>query len=202
MGLFDWLTKRGKALSQMTRQELRRQELLLDRERQQLHKKIQDAAAKKQEIFQRGREEKSPEVRRMLAQEFDLKTTEQLMMGRQLNIRSKEYLTVSRMRMLRENADRAKVRGSRLGLISEKDLIALEKMIANDSITSEMYQERLDDMLQVSATDGESILTPGSRQVLDVWEQMDTGLISDEGQAFDEAERRVRERHQQAEGAS
>lgn len=202
MGLFDWLTKRGKALSQMTRQELRRQELLLDRERQQLHKKIQDAAAKKQEIFQRGREEKSPEVRRMLAQEFDLKTTEQLMMGRQLNIRSKEYLTVSRMRMLRENADRAKARGSRLGLISEKDLVALEKMIANDSITSEMYQERLDDLLQVSATDGESILTPGSRQVLDVWEQMDTGLISDEGQAFDEAERRVRERHQQAEGAS
>ncbi|QDV92171.1 hypothetical protein RAS2_32850 [Phycisphaerae bacterium RAS2] len=202
MGLFDWLTKRGKALSQMTRQELRRQELLLDRERQQLHKKIQDAAGKKQEIFQRGREEKSPEVRRMLAQEFDLKTTEQLMMGRQLNIRSKEYLTVSRMRMLRENADRAKSRGSRLGLISEKDLIALEKMIANDSITSEMYQERLDDMLQVSATDGESILTPGSKQVLDVWEQMDTGLISDEGQAFDEAERRVRERHQQAEGAS
>lgn len=202
MGLFDWLTKRGKALSQMTRQELRRQELLLDRERQQLHKKIQDAAGKKQEIFQRGREEKSPEVRRMLAQEFDLKTTEQLMMGRQLNIRSKEYLTVSRMRMLRENADRAKARGSRLGLISEKDLIALEKMIANDSITSEMYQERLDDMLQVSATDGESILTPGSKQVLDVWEQMDTGLISDEGQAFDEAERRVRERHQQAEGAS
>ncbi len=202
MGLFDWLTKRGKALSQMTRQELRRQELLLDRERQQLHKKIQDAAGKKQEIFQRGREEKSPEVRRMLAQEFDLKTTEQLMMGRQLNIRSKEYLTVSRMRMLRENADRAKARGSRLGLISEKDLIALEKMIANDSITSEMYQERLDDMLQVSATDGESILTPGSKQVLDVWEQMDTGLIADEGQAFDEAERRVRERHQQAEGAS
>jgi len=202
MGLFDWLTKRGKALSQMTRQELRRQELLLDRERQQLHKKIQDAAGKKQEIFQRGREEKSPEVRRMLAQEFDLKTTEQLMMGRQLNIRSKEYLTVSRMRMLRENADRAKSRGSRLGLISEKDLIALEKMIANDSITSEMYQERLDDMLQVSATDGESILTPGSKQVLDVWEQMDTGLIADEGQAFDEAERRVRERHQQAEGAS
>jgi hypothetical protein len=38
--------------------------------------------------------------------------------------------------------------------------------------------------------------------VLDVWEQMDTGLIADEGQAFDEAERRVRERHQQAEGAS
>jgi len=43
----------------------------------------------------------------MLAQEFELKTSEQLMLARQLNIRSKEMLTVSRLRMLRENADRA-----------------------------------------------------------------------------------------------
>jgi hypothetical protein len=81
----------------MTRQELRRQELLLARDREQLLKRITDAAAKKQDIFERGRQEKSPELRRILAQEFDLKTTEQMMTGRQLNIRSKEFLTVSRM---------------------------------------------------------------------------------------------------------
>jgi hypothetical protein len=202
MGLFDWLTKKGKPLSAMTRQELRRQELLLARDREQLLKRITDAAAKKQDIFERGRQEKSPELRRILAQEFDLKTTEQMMTGRQLNIRSKEFLTVSRMRMLRENAERAKARGSKLGLISERDIITLEKMIENDAITAEMYQERLDSMLQVGSEDGESMLTPGSKQVLDVWEQMDTGLMKDSGQAFDEADRRVRERHQaQAEGA-
>ncbi|HKQ47890.1 MAG TPA: hypothetical protein VJZ71_07475 [Phycisphaerae bacterium] len=202
MALFDWLTKKGKPLSAMTRQELRRQELLLARDREQLLKRITDAAAKKQDIFERGRQEKSPELRRILAQEFDLKTTEQMMTGRQLNIRSKEFLTVSRMRMLRENAERAKARGSKLGLISERDIIVLEKMIENDAITADMYQERLDSMLQVGADDGESMLTPGSKQVLDVWEQMDTGLMKDANQAFDEADRRVRERHQaQAEGA-
>jgi hypothetical protein len=199
MALFSWLTNRAKSLSQMDRSELRRQELLLQRDRDQLLKRINDAAAKKQEIFTKGKEEKSPEVRRILAQEFDLKTTEQLMTARQLNIRSKEFLTVSRLRMLRENSERAKAMGSKLGLVSEKDLITLEKLIENDAITAEMYQDRLDSMLQMNAEDGESLLTPGSKQVLDIWEQMDTGLIKDEGQAFDEAERRVRERHKASE---
>lgn len=202
MGLFDWLTQRSKSLSQMTRQELRRQELLLQRERDQLLKRITDLAAKKQEIFDRGRQEKSPEVRRVLAQEFDLKTTEQLMTSRQLNIRSKETLTVTRMRMLRENAERAKATGSKLGMVSEKDLIALEKMIQNDAITSEMYQERLDSMLKIGLEEGESALSPGSQQVLDIWDQMDTGLMKDTAEAFDEADRRVRERHKAVEGGA
>lgn len=201
MGLFDWLTKRQKSLSEMTRQELRRQELLLQRDRDQLIKRITNLAEQKQEVFERGRSEKSPEVRRVLAQEFDLKTTEQLMASRQLNIRSKEALTVTRMRMLKENADKARARGSRLGMIGEKDLLALEKMIENDAITTEMYQERLDDMLQVGGEGAETALTPGTQQVLDIWEQMDTGLIADSNEAFDEADRRVRERHEAAEGA-
>ncbi len=200
MALFDWLTKKTKSLSQMTRSELRRQELLLQRDRDRLVKRIGDLAGKKQEIFERGKGESSPEVRRVLAQEFDLKTTEQLMTSRQLNIRSKEALTVTRMRMLRENADKARAMGSKLGMISEKDLMALEKMIESDAITSDMYQERLDSMLQLGAEEGESVLAPGSQQVLDVWEQMDTGLIKDANTAFDEADRRVRERHQAAEG--
>jgi hypothetical protein len=201
MGLFDWLTRRNKSLSQMTRQELRRQELLLQRDRDRLFKRIGDAAEKKQQIFERGRTEPSPELRRALAQEFDLKTTEQLMTSRQLNMRSKEFLTVSRMRMLRENADKARSMGSRLGMISEKDIVTLEKLIENDAITAEMYQDRLDSMLRIGGDEAESVLSPGSQQVLDVWEQMDNGLIADSTQAFDEADRRVRERHKSAEGA-
>jgi hypothetical protein len=201
MALFDWLTKKNKTLSQMTRRELRRQELLLHRDRDQLLKRITRLAEGKQEVFERGRQEKSPEVRRVMAQEFDLKTTEQLMVSRQLNIRSKESLTVTRMRMLRENADKAKAMGSKLGMISERDLMALEKMIENDTITAEMYQDRLDSMLKVGLEEGESALSPGSQQVMEIWDQMDTGLIKDANEAFDEADRRVRERHQAAEGA-
>lgn len=198
MGLFDWLTQKNKSLSEMTRSELRKQELLLQRDRDQLIKRISQLADQKQKIFEKGKIEKSPEVRRVMAQEFDLRTTEQMMASRQLNIRSKEALTVTRMRMLKENVDRAQARGSKLGMISEKDLISLEKLIENDKITSEIYQERLDGMLQGTLDEGESSLTPGSQQVMDIWEQMDTGLIKDDNEAFDEAERRVRERHQAA----
>jgi hypothetical protein len=200
MALFDWITNRNKPLSKMTRQELRRQELLLQRDRDQLLSRITKLADEKQSIFDRGHKEKSPEVRRVLAQEFDMKTTEQLMVSRQLNIRSKETLTVTRMRMLRENAEKAKAVGSRVGMISEKDMLALEKMIENDAITAEIYQQRLDSMLKIGIEEGESAMTPGSQQVLDIWDQMDTGLIRDAGEGFDEADRRVRERHQAAEG--
>lgn len=199
MALFDWLTKRSKALTQMTRQELRRQELLLEKDRGQLLKKVEKLAKTKQDLFERGAKETTPEVRRVLAQEFEMKTTEQLMAARQLNIRAKEMMTVSRLRMLRENADRAKMTGGKLGLISEKDILRLGKMIEKDNITTEMYQERLDEVLAVSAIDeGATGLSESGKTVMNIWDKMDTGTITDPAEAFDEADRRVREQQQQA----
>jgi len=193
--LFDWLVKRKKPLSQMTRSELRRQELLLEKERTQLLKKVTKLAKDKQTLFERGAGEKTPEVRRVMAQEFEMKTTEQLMLSRQLNIRSKEMLTVTRLRMLRENADRARGVGSKLGLVSEKDLLRLGRLIENDAIKAEMYQERLDEILKVGAEvdEGAAGLSETGQTVLEVWDQMDRGAIADATEGFDEADRRVRE---------
>lgn len=194
MGLFDWLTKRAKPLSQMTRQELRRQELLLEKDRAALLNRVTDLARGKQELFEKGAKEKSPEVRRIMAQEFDLKTTEQLMSARQLNIRSKELLTVTRLRMMRENMDRAKRSGSKLGMVTERDLIQLEKMIESDQVTSEMYQERLDSILTIGEGDTGGALSEAGKQVMDMWDRMDQGLVEDPTKAYDEADRKVRER--------
>jgi len=195
MSLFDWLTKKEKSLSQMTRQELRRKELLLEKERTQYRKRVEKLSREKQSLFDQGAKEKTPEVRRMLAQEFELKTSEQLMLARQLNIRSKEMMTVSRLRMLRENAERAAASGSKLGLVNEKDLVTLTRLIESDAVTTEMYQQRLDDVLALGAgvDQGEAGLSQAGQQVLNIWEKMDTGLIDDRTEAFDEADRRVRE---------
>jgi hypothetical protein len=196
MALLEWLTKRKKPLSRMTRSELRRQELLLEKDRTQLLNKITRIATDKQTLFERGAQEKTPEVRRMLAQEFELKTTEQLMLARQLNIRSKEMLTVSRLRMLRENADRAG-QSNRLGLVSETDILRLGKLIESDAVKAEIYQERLDEILAIgSAVDeGAASLSEAGKTVMNVWEKMDAGAITDKNEAFDEADRSVRERH-------
>jgi hypothetical protein len=195
MAFLDWLVKRKRPLSQMSRAELRRQELLLEKDRTQLLNRVSKLAAKKQDVFDRGAKEKAPEVRRMFAQEFELMTSEQLMLARQLNIRSKEMMTVSRLRMLRENTDRATGAGSRLGLVSEKDILQLGKLIENDAIKTEMYQERLDDILRVGAEvdEGAAGLSEAGESVMQVWDQMDRGAIADVAEAFDEADRRVRQ---------
>src|SRR3990172_1079769 len=191
MALLEWLTKRKQRLSRMTRSELRRQELLLEKDRTQLLNKITKIAADKHTLFERGAQEKTPEVRRMLAQEFELKTTEQLMLARQLNIRSKEMLTVSRLRMLRENADRAG-QSNRLGLVSESDILRLGKLIESDAVKSEIYQERLDEILSIGAAvdEGAASISEAGKTVMDVWEKMDAGAITDTVEAFNEAEDR------------
>ena len=196
MALFDWLTKRRKPLSQMDRSELRRQELILEKDRMRLLNRVTKIVKEKQKLFERGADERTPEVRRMFAQEFELKTTEQLMLARQLNIRSKEMMTVSRLRMLRENADRAGDSAS-LGLVRESDILRLGTLIESDAIKAEMYQERLDEILAVgaSADEGASALNEAGRGVLDVWAKMDAGDLTDAQEAFDQADRTVRERH-------
>lgn len=195
MTLLDWLIKRKKTLAQMTRVELRRQELLLEKDRTQLLNRINKLATDKHQLFERGAKEKTPEVRRALAQEFELRTTEQLMLARQLNIRSKEMMTVSRLRMLRESADRAGASG-KLGLINQADLLKLTKLIESDSVRAEVYQERLDELLSVGAAadEGSAGLGDAGQSVLNVWEKMDVGALTDPGEAFDEADRSVRER--------
>ena len=196
MGFLEWLTKRKRPLSQMSRAELRRQELMLEKDRTQLLNKINKLAKDKQTLFDRGAKEKTPELRRAFAQEFELRTTEQLMISRQLNVRSKEMMTVSRLRMLRENADRAGQRGQ-LGLISEADMLRLGRMIESDSVKAEVYQERLDEILKIGGEvdEGAASLSEAGQTVMDVWAKMDAGAITDEAEGFDEADRTVREKH-------
>ncbi len=200
MAFLEWLTKRKKPLSRMTRTELRRQELLLEKERTRMLNKVTKLAKDKQELFERGADERTPEVRRMLAQEFELRTTEQLMLARQLNIRSKEVMTVARLRMLRESADRAG-QSSGLGLIGEADILRLGRLIESDAIKAEVYQERLDEILSVGARvdEGAASLSDAGQGVMKVWEKMDAGAITDKSEAFDEADRSVRDRHAAAE---
>ncbi|MCO6435947.1 MAG: hypothetical protein J5J06_02540 [Phycisphaerae bacterium] len=195
--LLQWLTQRKKPLSRMTRSELRRQELMLEKDRALLLKKITRLADDKQKLFERGSKEKTPEVRRMLAQEFELRTTEQLMIARQLNIRTKELMTVARLRMLRENAERTGRVGA-MGLISQGDILRLGKLIESDAVRTEVYQERLDEILSVGAgvDEGAAGLSEAGEGVMKVWERMDQGTITDSAEAFEEADRTVRERQQ------
>jgi hypothetical protein len=122
-----------------------------------------------------------------------------MMVSRQLNIRTKERLTTSRLRMLREHAPSTVLAGGHV-TIRDSDLAVIARLIENDQITSEMYQERLDEILALGheADQGAAGLSPAGQELMKIWNDLDAGLIKDTQAAFDEAERRVRERGAEA----
>ena len=169
MNFFEWLLTKRKTLATMSVAELRAQEMLLGSERDRMQARMRKLAREKQAIIERGAREKTPELRRTYAQQFDLLHTEQMMIARQLNIRSKEHLTVSRLRLLRETAERSGARAGVLGrgMISDGDLALIERLIENDRVTSEVYQERLDEILRIGhAADEEAAGVSPAGQVL------------------------------------
>src|SRR5271167_1643050 len=108
MALIDKIFSRKKTLSELDRQELRKEEILLTKQRDRLFKRIEQISNDKQSIFKQGAAQKSPELRKSLAQQFEMKTQEQLMVARELTLRSKELMTVSRLRLVKENNDSGK----------------------------------------------------------------------------------------------
>lgn len=196
MALLDKILGRNKTLSDLSPQELRKEEILIGRQREKLVKKIETISTAKQKIFQQGAAQKSPELRKALAQDFELKTQEQLMSSRELNLRSKELLTVSRLRMVKENQGKSAALG-RLK-VTDRDVAKINGMIEDDSITQEMYTERLDSILDTGlAADkdalGSATVGEAGQELLDIWNQIDRGSMKQEA-AFDKADAAVRQR--------
>src|SRR5947208_677461 len=147
MALIDKIFGKQKSLSELNKQELRREEILLTKQRDRLFKKIEALSQNKQKIFQQGATQKSPELRKALAQDFELKTQEQLMSARELNLRSKELLTVSRLRLVKENNERGRALG-RLNL-TDKDVAKISQWIEDDAVSQDVYVDRLNQILDI-----------------------------------------------------
>ena len=196
MALIDKIFGRNKSLSDLNRQELRKEEILITKQRERLFKKIETIATQKQKIFQQGAQQKSPEVRKALAQDFELKTQEQLMCARELNLRSKELLTVSRLRMVKENSEKGRALG-RLNL-TDKDVAKISQWIEDDAVSQDMYTERLNTILELGEqSDKDALaaagLTSAGQELLNIWNEMDRGGVK-EAEAFEEADKAVRRR--------
>ena len=198
--LIDKIFGRKKTLSQLDRQELRKEEILLTKQRDRLFKRIEQIGADKQKIFQQGATQKSPELRKALAQDFELKTQEQLMSARELNLRSKELMTVSRLRMVKENNEGGRATG-RLNL-TDKDVVKISQWIEDDADSQDVYRDRLDALLDLgSQADRDWMesagLSTAGQELMNIWNEMDRGTVKPE-QAFDAADKAVRKRNEPA----
>ena len=196
MALIDKIFGKTKTLSQLSRQELRKEEILIGKQRDRLFKKIEQVGTDKQKIFQQGATQKSPELRKALAMQFEMKTQEQLMAARELNLRTKELMTVGRLRMVKENNERGRALG-RLNL-TDKDVAKITQWIEDDAVSQDMYQDRLDAVLELGAqSDKDALesagLTQAGQELMSIWDQMDRGAVKqDEG--FQQADQAVRRR--------
>lgn len=200
MALIDKILGRNKTISDLSAAELRKEEILIGKQRDKLLKKIEDLAGQKQKIFQLGATQKSPELRKALAQDFELKSQEQLMSGRELTLRSKELMTVSRLRLIKENNEKGRALG-RLKL-TDKDVAKISGWIEDDQLNQDLYQERLDTILDLGKASDEdamasSGLTQAGQELMSIWDQLDRGKVK-QTDAFDKADAAVRKR--QAEG--
>jgi hypothetical protein len=196
MAILDRIFGKKKTLSELDRQELRKEEILLTKQRDRLFKRVEQISVEKQKIFQHGATQKSPELRKALAQDFELKTQEQLMSARELNLRSKELLTVSRLRMVKENQQRGKALG-RLN-ITDKDVARISGWIEDDAVTQDMYLDRLNQVLDIGAqSDKDALagaaLSGAGQELMNIWDEMDRGGIKQE-EAFDQADQAIRRR--------
>ncbi len=197
MALIDKLFGRKKTLSELNQTELRKEEILLTKQRDKLFKRIEQIGTDKQKIFQQGATQKTPELRKALAQSFELKTQEQVMAAREMSLRSKELLTVSRLRMIKENNQRGKAAG-RLNL-TDKDMVKVAQWIEDDAVSQDVYQQRLDTLLELGTqSDKDAMastgLTAAGQELMNIWNQMDKGSVKPD-QAFEAADKAVRKKH-------
>src|SRR4051812_10880102 len=130
-----------------------------------------------------------------------MKTQEQLMAARELNLRSKELLTVSRLRMIRENNDRGRALG-RLN-VTDKDVALISQWIEDDAVSQDMYLEKLNGILDLGAqADKDALagagLSGAGQELMNIWNEMDRGAMK-EDEAFEEADKAVRRKQTSAE---
>jgi hypothetical protein len=197
MALIDKLFGSHKTLSQLNKSELRREEILLSKQRDRVFKRVESISAEKQKIFQQGATQKAPELRKALAQQFEMKTQEQLLYARELNLRSKELMTVSRLRMIKEVSEGGRAKG-RLNL-TDKDVARISGWIDDDSVSQDMYTDRLNTLLDLGAQSDKDALSNATlntdgQELMNIWNQMDRGALKHE-EAFDEADKAVRRKN-------
>ena len=196
MALIDKIFGRSKTLSELSNQELRREEILIGKQRDRLLKKIEDVAAAKQKIFQNGAQQKSPELRKALAMDFEIKTQEQTLAARELGLRGKELLTVSRLRMIQQGRASGRALG-RLKL-TDKDVAKISGWIEDDSVGQEAYTQRLDLLLEHGADSDRDAsagagLTQAGEELMELWDQLDRGTMQPP-EAYEAADKAVRKR--------
>src|SRR3954447_26082416 len=98
--------------------------------------------------------------------------------------------------MVKENSERGRALG-RLN-VTDKDVAKISGWIEDDSITQDIYLEKLDEILSLGEqTDKDALASAGlsgaGQELMNIWNDLDRGAVK-EPEAFEQADQAVRKR--------
>jgi hypothetical protein len=99
--------------------------------------------------------------------------------------------------MVKENQERGKALG-RLNL-TDKDVAKISGWIEDESVTQDIYQDRLDAILELGNQSdkdalGRAGLSQAGSELMNIWNDMDKGVVKHE-EAFQAADQAVRKKN-------
>lgn len=198
MGILSWL--KSKKPKELSLENLRREEIRLTVKENQALSKLEKLEKGKEDIFTMGMKIKSPARRRQLARLYEAKSKSIGLLERELSIVSKELTALSAIRIATERKQIRKEGFARL--LEKANLEELARLLEDDSVTTEMYMEKLNSMLSIATEDAEAIIQEvGSEgaEVLKVWEKLDEGEIASVEDAMRKAEDAIKKKQRELE---
>jgi hypothetical protein len=113
----------------------------------------------------------------------------------ELMILNKEITTLVALRIALERA-RAKKRNISK-LLSQLNLAELDKMLTNERISTELYLEKLENVLSTVTEEAKDIvsdLDKEGREIMQIWEKLDEGEIPSPEEGLKQADRVIKKR--------
>ena len=179
MGMLDLFRRR-----KLTGQDVRLEKIRLEQREKRLASEIDALSKEKEEIFRKGAESSSKQLRVIYARRFEEKTRRLSMMERESIRLWKEVRLITALHHAFEHSASGGTGGHLLSRLSDGQMAELIGMIESDEIRGEVFQEKLDEMVGlVDGVEGQrqSIGEEG-QEILRVWEKMDEGELEfDEG---------------------
>jgi hypothetical protein len=157
-------------------EDARRESIRLNIQEQRLTGSIEKLNREREALFRQGQKEKTPSKRRILARQFEEKSTRIKITERELVLVSKAATVMSRVRSAME---RRGPRGGLLEGLNEKQIFQIEALIQDANIKDELFDAKLNDVLGI-ITETEAVtaeLGEEGSDVLKTWEKLDEGEL-------------------------
>lgn len=176
MGILDFFRRR-----KITLQDVRLERARLERREKQLAGEIEALAREKQDLFQKGAQVGTRQLRTIYARRFEEATRRLSDRERECVRTWKELRVLSALQRALERSPQAGKEGRLLSRLTESQMAEILRMVESDNVNEEVLQERLDVALGLlDETQKEPEIGTEGQELLQIWEKMDEGQLDAE----------------------